>query len=396
MKKTEEHNMKSLIGILALAVSTAASWPVVAADVPGVTSEVIKIGTFGPITGANFALGKLPMNGLEVVFDDINAAGGIHGRKLQLVRVDDQCDPAGAIAAVRKLIFDEHVFAIVGGSCSNAVLAAKKDIEEAGIPYVNFVAASNKISAPKFPNIFTSMLTSNLESELQAQYLAELGVKKAAVVAQHDAWGRDRHDTLLPALAARNIEVVADEELAMESNDATAQVLRVQSSGAEAVVLLNYPKPASLFMRDSSRLGFDSTFVGTSVIPDPVAFYDLVAIPGATKNFVTISPSRFPIDSENAAEWRNKLVAKFPDDVPHAYNVFGITAGQLTVEAIKAAGADLTRQALIDALTAVTSLEVSFTPGPLNCGTHQCLRSGAWFKRSDDGRTETVGVTQLK
>ena len=388
--------MKSLIGIIGFVISTAAGLPAFAADVPGVTDDVIKIGTFGPITGSNFALGKLPMNGLEVVFDEVNATGGVHGRKLELIRVDDQCDPAGAIAAVRKLIFDDQVFAIVGGSCSNAVLAAKKDIEDAGIPYVNFVAASNKISAPKLGNIFTSMLTSNLESELQAQYLAELGVTKAAVVAQHDAWGRDRHETLLTSLAARNIQIVADEELAMESNDATAQVLRVQSSGAEAVVLLNYPKPASLFVRDASRLGFDSTFIGTSVIPDPVAFYDLVAIPGATKNFVTISPSRYPIDSEKAEEWRNKLVAKFPDDVPHAYNVFGITAGQLTVEALKVAGPDLTRQSLIDALTDVKSLEVTFAPASLNCDTHQCLRSGAWFKRSDDGRTETVGITQLK
>ncbi|MFC3725717.1 ABC transporter substrate-binding protein [Neoaquamicrobium sediminum] len=387
--------MKTLMRVTGLLVSTAVVLPAMA-DTPGVTDDVIKIGTFGPITGPHYALGRLPMNGLETVIDDVNAAGGIHGRRLQLVRVDDQCDPAGAIAAVRRLVFNEQVFAIVGGSCSNGVLAAKEDIEEAGIPYVNFTAASNLISAPKVDNIFTSMLTSNLEGQLQAQYLADKGVTKAAVVAQHDAWGRDRYDGLLPALEARGIELVADEELSMESNDATAQVLRVQSSGAEAVVLLTYPKPASIFLRDSARLGFDATFLGTTVIPDPVAFDELVAIPGATKNFVTISPSRYPIDSEEAGEWREKLIAKFPDDTPHSYNLFGITAGQLAVAVLEEVGSDLTREAFINVLSSTKSLEVTFAPAPLNCDTHQCLQSAAWYRRTDDGKTETVGITELK
>ena len=377
-----------------LLVSAAIVMPAMA-DEQGVTADTIKIGTFGPLTGANYAFGRLTMNGMEVLFDEVNAAGGIHGRKLQLVRVDDQCDPAGAISAVRKLVFEEKVFAIIGGSCSNGVMAAKEDIEEAGIPFVNFAAASNKISAPKVDNIFTSMLTSNLESELQAKYLVELGATKIAVVAQHDAWGRDRHDTLLPALKARGLEVVADEELSMESNDATAQVIRIQSSGADAVVLLSYPKPASIFLRDSARLGFSSTFIGTSVIPDPVAFNELVAVPGATDKFVTISPSRYSVDSAEAAEWREKLLAKFSDDVPHSYNLYGITAGQLAKSALERAGAELTRQSFIGALRDTKSLEVTFAPAPLSCETHQCLQSAAWIKRTPEGKVELVGVSVL-
>ncbi|WP_306111357.1 MULTISPECIES: ABC transporter substrate-binding protein [unclassified Roseovarius] len=365
------------------------------AQAPGVTEDTIKIGTYGPITGPYFAFGRLTMNGMEALFADVNEAGGINGRQIELVRVDDQCDPAGAISAVRRLIFNEEVFAIVGGSCSNGVLAAKEDIVESGIPYINFAAASNKISAPKEDNIFTSMLTSNLESALQAQYLADVGATSVAVVAQHDAWGRDRHETLISALEEKGIEVVADEELSMESNDATAQVLRIQSAQPDAVVLLSYPKPASIFLRDSARLGFSSTFIGTSVIPDPVAFYEQVAVPGATDNFVTISPSRHPVDSEEAAEWREKLVSAFPDDTPHSYNLYGITAGELTVAALEAAGEDLTRESFIAALDQVNALETTFGPGALDCSTHQCLQSAAWIKRNSDGVAEVVGTSEL-
>src|SRR6266481_5766165 len=84
------------------------------AQVPGVTADTIKIGSFGALTGPGYLYGKLPMNGIEVVFDQINAAGGINGRKLELVREDDRCDPAAAIGAVKKLIYEDKVFAIIG------------------------------------------------------------------------------------------------------------------------------------------------------------------------------------------------------------------------------------------------------------------------------------------
>ena len=79
---------------------TVAAMQAVQAQVPGVTADTIRIGSFGALTGPGYLYGKLPMNGIEVVFDEVNAAGGINGRKLQLVREDDRCDPAAAIGAL--------------------------------------------------------------------------------------------------------------------------------------------------------------------------------------------------------------------------------------------------------------------------------------------------------
>jgi branched-chain amino acid transport system substrate-binding protein len=88
----------SRLSLLAL-VSVAAHSSPAPAQVPGVTGDTIKIGTFGPLTGPNYLFGKLVMNGAEIVYNEANKAGGIHGRKLVLVREDDRCDPATAIAA---------------------------------------------------------------------------------------------------------------------------------------------------------------------------------------------------------------------------------------------------------------------------------------------------------
>ena len=82
-----------LVGLVMMGVALQAAQ----AQVPGVMADTIKIGSFGALTGPGYLYGKLPMNGIEVVFDQVNAAGGVNGRKLELVREDDRCDPASAI-----------------------------------------------------------------------------------------------------------------------------------------------------------------------------------------------------------------------------------------------------------------------------------------------------------
>jgi branched-chain amino acid transport system substrate-binding protein len=79
-----------------------------AADVAGVTDTEIKVGSFGPLTGPGYIYGKLTMNGVEVYFNELNRRGGVHGRKLVLVREDDLCKPEGGIAAVKKLVVRAH------------------------------------------------------------------------------------------------------------------------------------------------------------------------------------------------------------------------------------------------------------------------------------------------
>src|SRR3954453_13891627 len=121
-------SMRRMSRLWAAAAIVAAVTAPASAQQPGVTADSIKIGSFGALTGPGYLYGKLPMEGVEVVFDEVNAAGGIHGRKLQLVREDDRGDPAAAIAAVQKLVHQDQVFALIGGGCSNATLAARESI----------------------------------------------------------------------------------------------------------------------------------------------------------------------------------------------------------------------------------------------------------------------------
>ena len=88
------------------------------------TPDSIKISTFGALAG-RLSLRQAANEQRRGVFDEVNAAGGIHGRKL-LVREDDRCDPAAAIAAIQKLVHQDQAFALIGGGCSNATLPRAK------------------------------------------------------------------------------------------------------------------------------------------------------------------------------------------------------------------------------------------------------------------------------
>jgi branched-chain amino acid transport system substrate-binding protein len=170
-----------LVGLVMMGAALQAAQ----AQVPGVTADTIKIGSFGALTGPGYLYGKLPMNGIEVVFDQVNAAGGINGRKLELVREDDRCDPAAAIGAVKKLIFEDKVFAIIGGGCSNATFAAREVLDEAKIPVVIMASVHDGITTPVSPNIFSVALTSTIESQAQLEFAIAQGAMPGVVPATH-------------------------------------------------------------------------------------------------------------------------------------------------------------------------------------------------------------------
>jgi branched-chain amino acid transport system substrate-binding protein len=368
------------------------------AQQPGVTADSIKIGSFGALTGPGYLYGKLVMNGVEVVFDEVNAAGGINGRKLQLIREDDRCDPAGAIAAVQKLVHQDQVFALIGGGCSNATLAARDSIETAKIPTVIFASVHDGITTPPAPNIYSTALTAGIESQAQVAFAQQQGAKRIAMVSMRDAWGRSRYTALMDTLKAKGVTLVADEELSPDANDATAQVLRLKAANADAVIMVLYPKPAAVFLRDAQKLAFKPLAIGQSGIADPAAFEEQVGVPGATALFRTISQVKYTPEDPTMDKWRKAIETKFPGDRLSVYNLFGIGSAQVLVEALKRAGPDLTREKLLAALASIKDFKTDTHPGPVTCSEtdHRCHKSPAWIAKEPGGPMRVLAITTVE
>lgn len=364
---------------------------------PGLTPTAIRIGTFGALTGPGYLYGKLAMNGVDVVFDEVNAAGGINGRKLELVREDDRCDPAGAIGAVQKLIHQEQVFALIGGGCSNATFAAREVIEKAEVPFLVVASVHDGITTPPARTIFSTALTSTIESKAQIQYAISSGAKKIAVVSMRDSWGRARYTPLLEELKSKGIKLVADEEMSPDANDATAQVLRLKQTDADAVIMVLFPKPAAVFARDAQKLGFKPLLIGQTGIGDPAAFEDQVGVPGATAKFRTISMVKHTPADPEMEKWRKLVEAKFPGDRLSVFNLFGIGSAQVLVEALKRAGPDLTREKLVSELANIHDLSIDVFGAPITCtaADHRCNKSPAWLAKDPSGPVKVLSVTRI-
>jgi len=390
--KRRAHAFFATIAVAAAIAITGAQ----AAEVPGVTDTEIRVGSFGPLTGPVYIYGKLTMNGVEVYFNELNKKGGVHGRKLVLVREDDLCKPEGGIAAVKKLAYEHKVFAIIGGGCSNATLAARPEIEKAGVPFHVFAAVADGIVDPPAPNIYTTQITASVESRAQIQWALDHGAKTLAIVAQHDAWGRSRYEPMLEDFKQRGIKVVADEEVTVDQNDGTAQALRLKAAGADAVMLLGYPKAAAVLIRDSIKIGYKPLWVGQTAIQDLPALQNLIGIGGALSDFVSITTIPGHPDNPQYADWRTRLKDTFPNDDLSVFNLMGVAAAEVFAKVLDAAGKDLTREKFLAAYSTIDNFKSSVYPGPITCkDTHKCNQSPA-FVKLENNNVVFAGTVAMK
>ena len=380
---------RSVMGLSAVALGAALASGSALADghqTQGISDNEIQIGAFGPFGGPVYLYGKLVMNGVAAVFDKVNEAGGVHGRKLTLVREDDNCKPEGSIAAVKKLAYSEKVFAIVGGACSNATLASVPELEKSGIPMIINSAVADAISTPVKKNIYTTQLTSSIESRAQLNYALEKGAKKIAVVRMTDAWAMARYNPLIAYAKEKGVKFIADLELQIDAPDATPQALKLKAAGADAVIFILYAKPAAVMMRDALKLGYNPEWVGQTAINDFSAFQKQVGIPGALKNFATITAIAYQPTAPEMKDWAARLQKLFPNDELSTFNLNGIGSAQVIVEALTNVGRDLTRDKFLAAMGNIKDFESDAYAGKITCDhprSHQCNQTPGWLALRD-------------
>lgn len=361
------------------------------AETQGITDKEIKIGMFGPFGGPAYLFGKISMNGAEAVFDKINEKGGIHGRKLVLVREDDGCRAEGAIGAVKKLAYETKVFALMGGACSNSTIAARPEIEKSELPFLLNSATADGITDPPAKNIFTVQTTGSVESRAQLDYALSKGAKKIALVVMKDAWGMSRYTPFMKYVEEKKITLVENVELAGDAVDATPQALKLRASGADAVIVMLYPKPAAVMMRDSLKLGYNPMWIGQSTISDLKAFGGQVGLPGAMDNFVTISSTRFDASDPQLKAWDDRIKKLFPNDELSPFNFYGLGSAQVLAEVLERVGPQPTRAKFLAELGKLKNFKSEAYFGPITCdapANHQCNQNPGWFAWKNDKLVE--------
>ncbi|MBL8672722.1 MAG: ABC transporter substrate-binding protein, partial [Alphaproteobacteria bacterium] len=320
------------------------------------------------------------------------AAGGIHGRKIVYVKEDDECLPAKGVGAVKKLIHEHQPFMIVGGGCSNAAIAQKPEVLAAKIPWVIVASTADSLTEPTDPHIYSSMSTAWSEVYGMLQYALDEKKSKIAIVWQNDAWGKARIEPLKQAFASKKVTPAAIEEIAVEPSDATPIALKLKALNPDAVILLTFPKAAVPYVRDAMKVGFQPLTVGGS----PLVELDQIAKGAGGENAVktmrVVAAPGYGVDDPKMAQWKEKIEKRFGDRF-NLYHMFGLSAGQFAVEALKRAGKDLTRARIMEVMSTLEMQTDSYA-GPLKCTPqdHQCHKTLGIFALAN-GRVSGVGKT---
>ena len=334
-------------------------------DRTGVTDTTIKIGMFGSLTGPAAPWGWPTIHGAQMVYDAANKAGGINGRKIEMVVEDTQCKGPMAIAASKKLIHRDKVFLVNGGSCSGATLPTRGEFLSNKVPLMVLVATMDKIVQEK-PNdwIFRAYLPGSYDGVVMADFLKTIpNVKRVITVGHADEHASSRYGTLTNGLKRHGLEMIGLETIDKKINDATAQVLKVKSAKPDAIVVVARPAATAVFLKDAAKHGLNVPIVAATVVDIPNLIDRLGGDTKPLENFYNVSVYKGPIPDAAMAHWVAELKKYYPDDKPRIVSFLGTSGALAVVEALKKAGRDLTRENFAAAMRQIKNLD----GGPMEC-----------------------------
>jgi signal transduction histidine kinase/ABC-type branched-subunit amino acid transport system substrate-binding protein len=335
---------------------------------PSLTLPPIRVGTFLPLTGPLAPRGQPVVAGLRAYIQRTNAEGGIHGRQIKLIALDDEFDPSRTIAVAGRLVEEEDVFCLVAPLGTPTNKAVLHYLAASGVPVVAPLSGSSLLTTPPKRNYFALQVNYVVEGTLLARYAVEtLGARRIAVFHNNDDFGQEGARAFLAELAGHGIQPLRVELGWHEGLAAGVIVERLRAAEPEAVLLYTYLYQAAALLREAARQEFRPQWLGSYVLWDPVLFE--LAGPDAAEGLTVGQPYLDPLGPEPpAAAYRADLAQYAPGTPPGGYSASGYTAAALLVAGLRRAGPELTRNAFITALENLSNWSgglvtgISYTP----------------------------------
>lgn len=328
--------MRKLVGLIATAGI------IVGGTASGAfAQETIKIGVTQPLTGAFAASGNYVAQGAKIAEDEINAAGGVLGKKIQLIIEDNKSNPTEAVSTVEKLIEKDKVPLLIGAWSSTLTLAVMPKLMEYKVPMIVETSSSGKITVSGNPYIFRISPTSAMEAVAFTPLVKKLGIKKANFLFTNNDFGIGSAEEYSKMLAANGVKIGVKEPMDPKATDFSANLAKIKAEGGDTLFVTTAVEQLTLILKQAKEQGLNVRVIscGGSNSPD-----QLIAQAGAAANgsfHTTFFPPWFPEVTKNPA-----VSKRYMDEwKKHGYNVGGLTEGYrgfdavyVAVAAIKIAG----------------------------------------------------------
>jgi len=330
----------------------------------------IKLGMLTPLTGSSAAIGPYMQNGAQLAIDEINAQGGVAGRKLSLDVSDDACDPKTAAAGAAKLVSD-HVDISVGGYCSSATLPTLSIFDKASVPMIIPAANSADLIAQHLPNVFLLNGTGIQQAQAASAFIKSQGTTAAALLDDNTSYSTDITKRAQQDLQKAGVAVATHQSVTAGESDYSGAVNAVLGSHADFVYWTGYYQEGGLIIKQLAAAGYHGKFM----VADGSVDAKLVEIAGQQNAqgvyaTMTQTPQTIPGGQDWIAKYQKKFGAAPGPYSPQAYDAVRVAA-----EAVRIAGS--TDGAAVEkALMGINGF--SIFSGPLKFTPEHTLTAGGF------------------
>ncbi|MFH1777780.1 MAG: ABC transporter substrate-binding protein [Candidatus Omnitrophota bacterium] len=316
----------------------------------GVSSTEIVVGQSAALGGPAQGLGKGMKAGMEAYFKYINSEGGVNGRRIRLISYDDGYEPDRCIEQTRKLI-EEGVFVLIGYVGTPTSNAAVPIAEKEHVPYIGPFTGAEFLRNPVKHYVMNIRGSYYNETEGLVKHLTEdLGIKKIACFYQNDSYGQAGLAGVQRALESRKMSLAGEGTYERNTLAVKGGLARIKAGSPEAVIMIGAYAPCAAFIKLAKQIGMaevkfcNVSFVGSDNLKE--------ALGEAGEGTIISQVVPFPWDmSIPVVEEYHRMIKKYsPQQKPGFVSLEGYMAAKFFVQAVEAAGRDLTREGLISAI----------------------------------------------
>lgn len=338
-----------------------------AAAEPGVTATSVTWGMSAPLSGPTGAYGRAMKEGIETCFAQVNARGGVAGRQLELVALDDGYETPAAVANAKKLIDAQQVFALLGFYGTSPTEAVLPVLEQRRVPLIGTISGAEVLRKPASPYMFHLRASYNDETAEIVKTLTTVGMNRIAVFYQDDGFGQAGLQGVTQALAQHQLKPVAVGSVPRNSVDVAAAVAAISKSSAQAVVMVTLYRPTAEFIKRMRAAGASPYFVALSPVGTDQLIDELG--PQQSRGIQVSQVIPYPWGEKLAVvrEYKKALAQHAGHSNYSYYGLEGYLNAKLAVAALERVGRPLTRARLMEALRAAPfelgGYSVRYAPG---------------------------------
>ena len=316
----------------------------------GVFIDKIIFGQVAALEGPAQALGQGMREGILAAFNEVNRAGGINGRKLELQSLDDGYEPEKTIEATKKLIGEEKVFALLGAVGTPTSKAGQPIATDAKVPFIGPFTGAEFLRTPYNRYVVNVRGSYFQETEAWVEHLTkDLGVTKIAILYQDDAFGLAGLQGVKMALAKRNMSLVASGSFKRNTTAIKSALLDIMKGQPQAVVTVGPYKPIAEFVRIAHQQKFNPTFVAISFVGSDALARDL-GNNGAGVVISQVVPFPWDPSIPVVAAYQQAMRALKTDSKPGFVSLEGYIVGRLVAETLKRMPEEPSRERFLDVI----------------------------------------------